>query len=244
MIPNQIVIITGATSGIGLATVEVLAAAGYTVVGVGRSQEKIDNLLPILKQKFPQSLIEFWALDIREANTAKTMVNQVVEQHGNLTALINAAGIIQMGATHEVTQDSYDLQFNTLFRGAFFLTVAALPQMIAAGKGLFVNIGSVAGEKASPQMAVYAAAKAALENFTKTIALEYAAKGIRAVCIVPGAVRTSLMDKTIFALIQKKTPLKRLAEPCEIAALIKFLLSEEASYITGSTVAIDGGVGL
>lgn len=109
---------------------------------------------------------------------------------------------------------------------------------------MFVNITSAAAQRVAPKMAIYGAAKAALVSLSKSLALEYAAKGVRVVCINPGGVETALMDKIIFAMIQKKTPLKRLASPAEIASLVRFVLSDEATYMTGSVITIDGGVSL
>jgi len=173
----------------------------------------------------------------------RKFVDAVVTRRHKIDALVNAAGILRFQKTHEVTEESAAEQFDVLFKGAFFLTTSVIARMLGAG-GMIVNIGSASAERASPKMAVYAAAKAALVNFTKTVALEYADKQIRAICINPGAVETSLMNKVMFAMIQKRTPLKRLAQPREIASLVRYVLSEEASYITGSAIAIDGGSAL
>jgi 3-oxoacyl-[acyl-carrier protein] reductase len=241
---NRIAIVTGATSGIGLAIAQELAGRGYTIVGIGRSAEKIDALKERFLRECPGATADFRAMDIRDTAATRALAEQIARVHGGIGALVNAAGLIRLEPTHEVVEKSFDEQFNTLFRGTFFLTTAVLRHMIAAGGGVIVNIASVAAEKASPKMAVYAAAKAALVNFTKTVALEYADKGIRAVCISPGAVQTNLMDKVILAMIQKRTPLKRLAQPAEVAALVRFVLSEEGSYLTGATLTMDGGSGL
>lgn len=241
---QRVVIVTGATSGIGLATAQLLAESGYTVEGVGRSAEKVAALYPLFRQELDGDKLGLRPLDVRDVAATRAFVDEVVKKHGRIDALINAAGLLKFEETHAVSEDCFDLQFDTLFRGVFFLTTAVLPHMIRAGGGVIVNIGSVAGERASPKMAVYAAAKAALVNFTKTLALEYADRNIRALCINAGGVQTKLMDKVMFAMIQKKTPLKRLAQPRELAVLVRYLLSEDATYFTGSTVTIDGGSGL
>jgi 3-oxoacyl-[acyl-carrier protein] reductase/meso-butanediol dehydrogenase/(S,S)-butanediol dehydrogenase/diacetyl reductase len=241
---NKTVIVTGVTSGIGLATAGLLAQSGYRVVGVGRSPEKVATLSPDLQGRYGKNAIDLQVLDVRDTAAVKTFVANTLAQHGKVDALVNAAGVLKFENTHEVSEESFDAQFDTLFKGPFFLTMAVLPSMMAAGGGTIINIASVVAEKASPKMAVYAAAKAALVNLTKSLALEYADKKIRALCVSPGAVQTGLMDKIMFAMIQKRTPMKRLAQAAEIAALVHYLLSEEASFMTGSTITIDGGAAL
>jgi NAD(P)-dependent dehydrogenase (short-subunit alcohol dehydrogenase family) len=241
---SKVAVITGATSGIGLAILELLSKKGFVVEGVGRSAEKVERLGVSLGNRSEGNSVGLRVCDIRDIAAVRALVGHMMAEHGRIDALVNSAGVLKLENTHDVTEASFAEQCDTLFRGTFFLTTAVLPHMIAAGGGTIVNIGSVAAEKASPKMAVYAAAKAALASFTKTVALEYCDKHIRTVCIQPGAVETNLIDKIVLAMIQKKTPLKRLAQPAEIAGLVSYLLSAEASYITGSTINIDGGSGL
>ena len=241
---RKVALITGATSGIGRAILETLATKGFVVYGVGRSADKVERLGISLGNRSNGNTVGLRVCDIRDTTAVRVLVGQIVAEQGRIDALVNSAGVLKLENTHEVTEASFAEQFETLFRGTFFLTTAVLPHMIAAGSGTIISIGSVAADKASPKMAVYAAAKAALASFTKTVALEYCDKHIRTVCIQPGAVETNLMDKIVLAMIQKKTPLKRLAQSAEIAGLVSYLLSAEASYITGSTINIDGGAGL
>jgi NAD(P)-dependent dehydrogenase (short-subunit alcohol dehydrogenase family) len=238
------VLVTGATSGIGLAVTEALAEKGYHVIALGRSASKIATLQTDLETRFGASAVEWHEIDLSDLAATATLAADLVSRYSSFHALVNAAGSIKLENTHDVSAASYQQQMDVLFRAPFFLTAAILPSMIQAGGGTIVNIGSVVAEKASPKMAVYAAAKAALLNFTKTLALEYADKKIRAVCIQPGGVQTALMDKIMFAMIQKRTPLKRLATPQEVAALVLFALSPEASLMTGSTLTLDGGISL
>ena len=241
---KQVTIVSGATSGIGLATLETLCEIGHTVIGFGRSEEKVTALLPNLRDRFGADSVELLSLDVRQIGAVQAFVQDVLARHGRIDGLVNSAGLLKVEKTHAVSEESFDLQVDTMLKGTFFLTTAALPRMVEQSKGLVINVGSVAGLRASPKMAVYGAVKAAINNFTKSLALEYADQGIRTVCINPGAVETNLMNKFLFAMIQKKTPLKRLAQPVEIARLIGYLFSEDATYITGSAITIDGGVGL
>ena len=241
---RAVAVVTGGTSGIGLSIAESLSASGYTVVAVGRSASKIEAATGRLQDRVSAGQLEFRALDLRQTEHIAEFISDVVRRHGRLDVLVNAAGILTFQNTHEVSAESLDEQFDILFKATFICTVTGLPHMMAGGGGVVINIGSIAAEKASPKMAVYAAAKAAVANFTKTIALEYAGKGVRAICISPGAVETNLMDKVMFAIIQKKNPLKRLGQPSEIAALVNYLLSEPGAYVTGAVLTIDGGSSL
>lgn len=242
--PSRTVVVTGATGGIGRATVELLVQSQFHVVATGRSSAKLDALASDLRKANEQSQLDLHLLDLANSESLETFANAIFSRHGKIDAVVNAAGVLKLENTHEVSANSFDEQFNILFRGPFFLMKAMLPSMCETGGGMFVNVTSAAAQRAAPKMAVYAAAKAALANLSKSLALEYAAKNIRVVCIDPGPVETGLMDKIVFAMIQKKTPLKRLARPAEIASLVRFVLSEEATYMTGSVITIDGGVSL
>jgi 3-oxoacyl-[acyl-carrier protein] reductase len=233
------VVITGVTSGIGKAIAERLIGAGHRVIGLARSAEKLDALAT----EHPDKLLPF-VCDVRDAAKVNETVQQVVAQAGAVDALINNAGLLRFSATHDLADADLLAQVETILLGTIYMTRALLPTFLTQGRGLVVNLGSVSGQKASPKMAAYGAAKAGVENFTKSIALEYADKNIRAVTICPGTVETALMDKMMFAMIGKKVPMKRIGQPKEVAALVEFLMSDDAGYITGASVVIDGGVGL
>ena len=242
--PSRTAIVTGATGGIGRATIELLAQCGFHVIGTGHTPSKLDRLASDLQKTSELNQVDLELLDLQDSASIQKFVGATLSKFGKIDALVNAAGILTLGNSHEVSTDSFDVQFNTLFKGPFFLMTALIPAMSETGGGVFVNITSAAAQRASPKMAVYAAAKAALVSVSKSLALEYAAKNIRVVCVDPGGVETTLMDKIIFAMIQKRTPLKRLAGAAEIASLVRFILSDEASYMTGSVITIDGGVSL
>jgi NAD(P)-dependent dehydrogenase (short-subunit alcohol dehydrogenase family) len=233
------VVVTGVTSGIGKAIAERLVSRGHRVVGLARSTEKLDALAAA----HPDKLIPF-VCDVRNASRVKEVVQELVARVGTVDALVNNAGLLKFSATHDLADADLLAQIETILLGTIYTTRALLPTFIAQGRGLVVNLGSVSGQKASPKMAAYGAAKAGVENFTKSIALEYADKNIRAITICPGTIETGLMDKMMFAMIGKKVPMKRIGQPNEIAGLVEFLLSEDAAYMTGASVVVDGGVGL
>ncbi len=235
----QTLVITGVTGGIGRAIARRMVCDGWRVVGLGRNEEKLNALAKELGAAFRQI-----ACDVRDRAAVREAAGAIVAEEGPPDVVVNNAGLVRPAATHEVSDEDIDAQLETVLTGAIVLTAALLPAMIEKKSGLVVNIGSVAGERAAPKMAVYGAAKSGLIHLTRSLAAEYAGEGIRAVCINPGAVETGLLDKMLFAMIQKKTPLKRLAQPEEIASLVAYLTSPEASFITGSSFTIDGGVGL
>lgn len=233
------VVVTGVTSGIGKAVAERLVGSGHRVVGLARSKEKLDALAAA----HPDKLLPF-VCDVRDAARVKEVVQEIVAEVGTVDALVNNAGLLKFSATHDLSDADLLAQVETILFGTIYMTRALLPTFIAQQRGLVVNLGSVSGQKASPKMAAYGAAKAGVENFTKSIALEYADKNIRAITICPGTIETGLMDKMMFAMIGKKVPMKRIGQPKEVAGLVEFLLSEDAAYMTGSSVVVDGGVGL
>ena len=236
---SKTVVITGVTSGIGKAVAERLVGSGHRVVGLARSKEKLDALAAA----HPDKIVPF-VCDVRDAAQVKATVQDVVAKVGTVDALVNNAGLLKFSATHDLSDADLLAQVETILLGTIYMTRALLPTFIAQNRGLVLNLGSVSGQKASPKMAAYGAAKAGVENFTKSIALEYADKNIRAITICPGTIETGLMDKMMFAMIGKKVPMKRIGQPREIAGLVEFLLSEDAAYMTGSSVVVDGGVGL
>jgi 3-oxoacyl-[acyl-carrier protein] reductase len=233
------VVVTGVTSGIGKAITEHLVFQGHRVVGIARSKDKLDELTAA----HPERVIPF-VCDVRSASAVAETIEKVVAQVKTVDAVVNNAGLLRFSPTHQLTDADLMAQVETILLGTIYVTRALLPTFLAQGHGLVVNLGSVSGQKASPKMAAYGAAKAGVENFTKSIALEYADKNIRAITICPGTIETGLMDKMMFAMIGKKVPLKRIGQPKEIAALVEFLLGEGAGYMTGSSIVVDGGVGL
>lgn len=241
---GKVIIVSGATSGIGLATLKALAGVGHRVVGFGRSADKVAVLRSQLQSAFGADQVDLLSLDVRDLNAVKSLAETVVERFGVIDGLVNAAGLMRIEKSHKTSEESFDLQFDTLVKGTYFAIQAVMPYFLKQKDGLVVNLGSVSGLRAAPQMAVYGAAKAAVQHLTISLAAEYAAKGIRFLCINPGPVKTSLLDPLMFAMLEKKVPLQRLGEPEEVAALIRFLFTDDARFMTGSSVNIDGGAAL
>jgi NAD(P)-dependent dehydrogenase (short-subunit alcohol dehydrogenase family) len=236
---SKTIVITGVTSGIGKAIAERLLASGHRVVGLARSADKLEALAAA----HPERFLPF-TCDVRNGAQVKEVIQAALAKVGTVDALVNNAGLLKFSPTHDIADADLLAQVETILLGTIYVTRALLPTFIAQSRGVVVNLGSVSGQKASPKMAAYGAAKAGVENFTKSIALEYADKNIRAITICPGTIETGLMDKMMFAMIGKKVPMKRIGQPNEVAGVVEFLLSDDAAYITGSSILIDGGVGL
>lgn len=233
------VVLTGATGGIGSEISRRLVQKGCVVFGLGRNNETLQSMLQEFGDHFHPIVC-----DVLNRESVQQSCELILQKTGEIDCLINNAGLLRLGETHRISETDMDLQFDTMVKATFLFTIAFLPSMLDRGKGLIINMASVAGEKASPKMAVYGASKAAIIHFTKSLALEYADKGIRAISICPGTVQTGLMDKFLLALIQKKVPLKRLAEAGEIAELVEYLILDGSPYMTGTNIIIDGGVSL
>lgn len=237
MTTDKVIIVSGATSGIGKACAQALVQAGHKVRGFGRSTEKMEAACADTGARIS-------ALDIRDAAACEALVAEVLDEHGRIDGLINAAGFLEMERTHKVSAESLDAQLDVLFKGAFRLTQLVLPAMRKQGGGLVLNIGSVSGRRPAPGHAVYGAAKAALEHLTRSLAAEYAPKGVRFLSISPGPVATDLLDDLSLQMLGRKVPLGRLGRPEEVASLAVFLYSGQADFMTGTSLAIDGGAGL
>jgi NAD(P)-dependent dehydrogenase (short-subunit alcohol dehydrogenase family) len=236
-------IVTGATSGIGRAAALALSRAGWWVLATGRDD--------VRGKEVEQELVEgfFFAADLRDPGSAERIVSEALQRSGHLDALVNNAGIHFLATVDDMTPHSYDELMTVNLRAAVMLCAAAIPKMRKRG-GVIVNVASEAGVVAVPGQVAYNLSKAALIMLTKSIAVDHAQDGIRAVSICPGTTRTPLVDDAIAAApdpaeherwLASSRPANRLGDPEEIAAAIVFVTSQEASFMTGSEIVIDGG---
>ena len=238
---GKIAIVTGATSGIGMATSLKLAAQGAQVAAVGRRREAL--------AKLERKNIRPYVADLTSESETESLVAAVLRDLGGIDILVNAAGIIASGTLENTTLADYDLMMNINVRSVFQLMQLALPS-IAARKGNIVNVSSVTGLRSFPGVLAYCVSKAAVDQLTRCAALDLAPKGVRVNAVNPGVVRTNLhrnsgMAEEAYAgfLERSKTthPIGRVGEAEEIADLILFLASSKAGWITGVTYSIDGG---
>jgi NAD(P)-dependent dehydrogenase (short-subunit alcohol dehydrogenase family) len=236
---SQRVLVTGATTGIGRETATLFARRGATVVITGRDPERGEQTVAAIEAEGGRA--EFIVADLNDIAS----VRRLAEQAGEVDVLVNNAAAHNYAPTLEQDVDSFDMTFDVTVRAPFFLTAALLPKMIARGSGVIVNIsGALASSGAVGGAVVSAAAKAALESFTRSWAVAFGARGIRVNTIAPGSTRTESVIATLGDKLEQlgsTTPLGRTADPSEIAEAIVFVASPQASYITGATVMVDGG---
>jgi len=238
---GKVAIVTGATSGIGMATAFRFAEQGGRVAAVGRNKE--------ILSKVQRANIRTYAVDLTNEKETSTFAGRALEDFGGVDILVNAAGIIANGTIENTSLADYDLMMNINVRSVLQLTQLVLPSIIER-KGNIVNVSSVTGLRAFPNVFAYCVSKAAVDQFTRCAALELAPKGVRVNAVNPGVVRTNLhlnsgMNEDNYAAFvdRSKTthPLGRIGQPEEIADLILFLASSKAGWITGTTYSIDGG---
>ncbi len=240
-------LVTGATSGIGRATALAIARAGGTVMATGRSAAALDHLMR--EPAGTSGRLAICAGDLTDESFRAALITRAIAEFGGLDVLVNAAGIIQSADWKATTLESWDRMFDINLRSVFALTQHALPHLIES-RGAIVNVSSVTGPRAFPGVLAYCVSKAGVDQLTRCLALELAPLGVRVNAVNPGVVRTNLhrnggMEETRYAafLEHSKTthPMGRIGEPEEVAQLIGFLASDSAGWITGETIAIDGG---
>ena len=244
---EKIALVTGATSGIGQACAIAFATAGAKVACIGRKENALQDVTARIRALDSQALVI--QADLSSAAEAERAVNETVTAFGGIDVVVNAAGHISSGTIENTTLEAWDEMMNVNVRAAFQLMQKALPSLIER-RGNIVNVSSVTGLRAFPGVLAYCVSKAALDQLTRCASLELAAKGVRVNAVNPGVVVTEIhkrggMSEEAYAafLEHSKTthPLGRTGRPEEIAALVLFLASDEASWVTGATYSIDGG---
>ncbi|MDJ0042013.1 SDR family NAD(P)-dependent oxidoreductase [Pantoea allii] len=239
---GKIVVVTGAGSGIGEASARRFAQEGASVVLVGRHQDKLQKVLA----RLPGDSHLATACDVAEADQVKALAARVEEKYGRVDVLVNNAGIIVQGRIHEIEPADWKKLMSVDLDGVFHCVHFFMPALLKS-KGNVVNISSVSGLGGDWGMSVYNAAKGAVTNFTRSLAMDYGADGVRVNAICPGFTFTDLTEgvKNDQALLERfydRIPLRRAGEPEDIADAIAFIASEDARYITGANLPVDGGL--
>ncbi len=247
MFINKVAIVTGASSGIGRATALALAGAGASVVTVARDRAALEDVAAQMGQH--QDRVMAVPADLTTATAAEDIVREATARFGGLDVLVNAAGILATGMTDATSDELWDRMMNTNLRAPFRMMRAAFPHL-KERRGSVVNVSSVNGRRVFPNLSAYNTSKGALDHLTRCAAIDWAPHGIRVNAVNPGVTVTNLhrrggMDEENYAsfLVRAKEthPLGRPGQASEIASLILFLASDQAVWITGETVAIDGG---
>lgn len=239
---TKTVVITGGAKGIGAATALAFAEAGANVVTLDLSFDetiKHDSILQMV-------------CDVTKTDVVKNVMQQVFDRFGSIDYLINNAGVQRYGTVTETSEEDWDFVLNTNLKSHFLCAKHAIPFMQRNQKGVVINVASVQAFVSQDQVAAYTTSKSALLGLTRSIAIDYAPQ-IRCVAVCPGTIDTPMLQNAIMLSPDPQAVLrecedmhlaKRIGQAQEIASLIKFLCSDEASFITGEAIRIDGGLGI
>lgn len=240
---DKVVLITGAARGIGLAIAEHFAQAKAKVLILDINQEAIDTAIAQLRETGAQAF--GYVANVTDAAGIEALFAQLIEQHGKIDTLINNAGVTRDNLLLRMKEEEWDLVMNINLKGSFICSQKVFKHMMKARQGQIINIASVIGLMGNAGQANYAASKGGMIAFTKSCAKEFASRGIRVNAVAPGFIETemtaSLSDETR-ASYAKGIPLNKMGSPADVARLCMFLASDESQYITGQTIAVDGGL--
>lgn len=239
---QQIAIVTGGGSGIGLAIAGKFVAARYTTIIVGRDEEKLRKASAALGDDcIPMTC------DLSDLSAIPQLVQQVTKQFGRIDVLVNNAGINQKKDFTDVTDEEFQRILLTNVTAVFALSREVVKSMLETESGAIVNISSMASQYGIPKVIAYTASKSAIEGMTKAMATELSPKGIRVNCVAPGFIATDMSAKALNSDPERKgkamgrTPMGKLGEPADIGDAVLFLASDAAKYITGTILRVDGG---
>ncbi len=244
---DKVAVVTGAKSGIGFATALRFCAEGAKVIAADLrdARQEIDSIA------VNGGHAVFVQTDVSSESAAYELIGQTVAKYGRIDVLVNNAGIELAKKVTDTTEEEWDRLMGVNLKGVFLCSKAAVIEMRQTGGGVIVNIASELGLVGGSEIAAYCASKGGVIQLTKAMAIDHAADNIRINCVCPGPINTPLLDRIIAGsaepkkekqITEKKTLMKRLGEPAEIANVILFLASDESSYMTGSSVVADGGL--
>lgn len=240
---GKVAIVTGAAQGIGRAIAETLARHGADIVVAdmdpGRAEETAAAVTQLGRRALPVKV------NVANWDEVKSMADQVVKEWGKVDILVNNAGITRDGLLLRMREEDWNLVLQVNLTGTFYCTKAVLMPMTKQRYGRIVNIASIVGVMGNVGQANYAASKGAVIGFTKTAAREYASRNVTVNAVAPGFIDTSMtqgLSADVKDTLQKQIPLGRLGQPVDIAEAVRFLVSDEAGYITGQVLHVNGGM--
>jgi 3-oxoacyl-[acyl-carrier protein] reductase len=240
---NQVALVTGASRGLGKAIALALAAEGASIAAVARSEDALKDTVETIRAA--GGTVEPYAVDVADSASVDAAVEKIAARFQHIDILVNNAGVTRDGLLARMTGEAWDAVINTNLKGAFHLTRPVGRLMVKQRSGKIVNISSVIGLMGNAGQANYAASKAGLIGFSKSVAREFASRGITCNVVCPGFIDTD-MTKDLGDDLKKKLleriPLQRLGKPEDIAGVVAFLCSPAANYITGQILTVDGGM--
>lgn len=239
---NKVAIITGGGSGLGFSMAQRFVKEGVTTIIVGRNPEKLEEATNQLGT--PSS---YEVCDLADLESIPGLIKKINEEHGRIDILVNNAGIHQKKLLEEVTDEEYQDVIRTNQTSVFSISRETAKYMSQQGNGVILNISSMASQYGIPGVISYTSAKSAIEGMTRAMAVELSPKGIRVNCLAPGFILTQMSAKALNNDTERKnkvlgrTPMRKLGEPGDVANAAWFLCSDEAKYITGVILPVDGG---
>jgi dihydroanticapsin dehydrogenase len=245
---DKVAVVTGATTGIGRETAVLFGQEGARVVVSGRRSDQGKETVARVKEAGGEAL--FVQGDVRKADDARRLADTALKEFGRIDVLCNNAGVSVVKPFHEYTEEEYDTIMDTNLKGVFLCSKYAVPAMIKQGGGAIVNTASVWSHTAYPGWSIYCASKGGVLMLTRAMAVDLAPYQIRVNCVCPGALYTEITQKAVAStpdpaktkkIFEDIHPLRRMGEPAEIAKAVLFLASEDASWISGADLSIDGG---
>jgi NAD(P)-dependent dehydrogenase (short-subunit alcohol dehydrogenase family) len=248
MLSNKVALVTGASRGIGAAAAKLFAEEGAGVTLVARTESSLRSVVEEINAKGGKA--DYIVADLADSASIERAVQTTVERHGRLDIAFNNAGVAPpFSPMTEVKEEDFDLLQSVNYKGIWVAMKAEIKAMLnTAGTGAIVNNSSVGSFRGNPGLSAYAAAKRAVNSLTETAAIEYGPAGIRVNAVAPGTTMTEMIEKWVAqdpAIIKKNnslTPLRRAADPHEIAQAAAWLLSDRSSYVTGVVLPVDGGL--
>lgn len=239
---NKTVVVTGAASGIGRGVVERFSQEGANVVACDQDQAALLKFC----QDLPEDRTLGRVVDVSDFTQVQAMVDAAVQRFGRLDVLVNNAGVAPAGNVEDVSIDDWQRALNVDLSGVFYGCRAAMPELLKT-RGCIVNTASVSGLAADWDMCAYNAAKGGVVNLTRSLALDYGRRGVRTNSVCPSLTRSGmtdemLEDKPLMEKFMERLPLGRVAEPADIAAVVAFLASDDARFVNGVNMPVDGGV--
>ncbi len=240
---GRVSIVTGASQGIGEAIALGLASEGATVVIVDLQKEKLEAVAAAVAAAGGRA--DAYVADVGDAARAQEIVDAALAAHGRIDHLVNNAGITRDGLLVRMREEDWDAVLRVNLKGTFNFSKAVVRAMMGARYGRIVNIASVAGMMGNAGQANYAASKAGVIAFAKSLAREVAARGVTVNCVAPGFIITAMSDKVpedIKKTFLEGIPMKKFGLPKDVVSAVRFLLSEDASYITGQVIGVNGGM--